>query len=124
MKSATASPNPTTPAALGYRLPAESEPHEATWLAWPHNRRDWPGRFAPIPWVYVEIIRHLSVVERVRILVQDRESQDRASRLLARGGVELSRIDFFRIRTDRVWTRDYGPIFLTGPAGLAITDWQ
>ena len=52
-----------------FRMPAEWEPHEATWIAWPHNRDDWPGRFAPIPWVYAEIVRKLSRVERVRILV-------------------------------------------------------
>ena len=51
-------------------MPAEWEPHEATWIAWPHNRDDWPGRFTPIPWVYGEIVRKLAAVERVRILVQ------------------------------------------------------
>ena len=51
---------PDTPTALGYRMPAEWEPHEATLIAWPHNREDWPGKFPPIPWVYVEIVRHLS----------------------------------------------------------------
>ena len=52
-------------------MPAEWEPHAATWLAWPHEKTDWPGKFAPIPWVYAEIVRHLSQVERVRILVED-----------------------------------------------------
>ncbi len=55
---------PPTPAQLGYRMPAEWEPHEATWIAWPHNREDWPGKFAPVLWVYVEIVRHLSRFER------------------------------------------------------------
>jgi len=44
----------------GYRMPAEWEPHEATWLGWPHNVSDWPGRFAPIPWVYGEIVRKVA----------------------------------------------------------------
>src|ERR1035438_10474753 len=61
----------STPRALGFRMPAEWEPHEATWIAWPHNEDDWPGRFAPIPWIYGEIVRKLSAVERVRI---DRKS--------------------------------------------------
>ena len=39
-----------------WRMPAEWEPHGATWLAWPHERSDWPGKFAPIPWVYGEIV--------------------------------------------------------------------
>src|SRR5205085_7511017 len=42
--------NAATPAALGFRMPAEWEPHAATWLAWPHEPRDWPGKLAPIPW--------------------------------------------------------------------------
>src|SRR5574341_1207024 len=70
-----------------YRMPAEWEPHRATWIAWPHNRNDWPGKFAPIPWVYVEIVRHLHRSERVRILAIERQ---RPSRLLARAGVDLS----------------------------------
>ena len=69
-------------------MPAEWEPHEATWIAWPHNEDDWPGRFAPIPWVYGEIVRKLSRVERVRILVQnddvEQNARARSSRKSAR----------------------------------------
>ena len=53
-------------------MPAEWEKHEATWLAWPHEITDWPGKFAPIQWVYSEIVRHLSRTEKVRILVEER----------------------------------------------------
>ncbi|HEY2070119.1 MAG TPA: agmatine deiminase family protein, partial [Rhizomicrobium sp.] len=53
-----------TPGSLRYRMPAEWEPHTATWIAWPHNASDWPGRFQAIPWVYAEIVRHLSAVEQ------------------------------------------------------------
>src|SRR5579871_3297733 len=60
-----------TPAASGYRMPAEWEPHEATWIAWPHERADWPGKFAPIPWIYGDIVRHLAAREKVRILIPD-----------------------------------------------------
>ncbi len=66
-------------------MPAEWEPHEATWIAWPHNRDDWPGRFAPIPWVYGEIVRKLSAVERVRILVRDRGLAQQARAGAAQG---------------------------------------
>ena len=65
-----------TPASLGYRMPAEWEPHAATWIAWPHNRDDWPGKFTPIGWVYTEIVRHLSLVERVHIVVSGRAMKD------------------------------------------------
>ena len=63
-------------------MPAEWAPHAATWIAWPHNAEDWPGKFQPIPWVYSEIVRHLSRVEDVNILVNDLAAEKRASLLL------------------------------------------
>jgi len=101
-----------TPAALGFRMPAEWERHEATWIGWPHNLTDWPGKFAPIPWVYGEIVRKLAPGERVRILVNSKAHEARARRVLAHAGVDLSRIEFFRFPTNRGWTRDFGPIFV------------
>jgi agmatine deiminase len=111
-----------TPAALGYRMPAEWEPHEATWIAWPHNRSDWPGKFEAIPWIYAEIVRHLARVERVCILVNDEAAEAKARQVLVRShvlpekaaepGKASGNIHFFRIPTNRGWTRDYGPIFL------------
>ena len=101
-----------SPQSLGYFLPAEWEPHEATWIGWPHNLTDWPGRFAPIPWVYSEIIRKLVVGEKVRILVQSKAHEGRARKILQRAGVNLGCVQFFRFPTDRGWTRDFGPIFL------------
>src|SRR5215469_9301550 len=71
-------PHRATPRALGFRMPAEWERHEATWIAWPHNEEDWPGRFEPIPWVYAEIVRKLSAVERVRVLVQNEDLREAA----------------------------------------------
>jgi agmatine deiminase len=101
-----------TPAALGYRMPAEWEPHEATWLAWPHERTDWPGKFAPIPWVYADIVRHLARVERVRMLVQDRTEERAARRILQKSGADLTAVDLFIAPTNRGWTRDFGAIFM------------
>src|ERR1700733_5076311 len=97
--------------ALGYRMPAEWESHSATWLAWPHEKSDWPGKFAPIPWVYADIVRHLSKVERVRILVADAGSERGVRRILQQAGADLSAVDFFLIPTNRGWIRDFGPIF-------------
>jgi agmatine deiminase len=94
-------------AAPGYRMPAEWEPHEATWIAWPHNRDDWPGKFAAIPWVYAEIVRHLHQSEEVRVLVGGSAGERRARDVLARLPLEWSRIAFIPVRTDRVWARDY-----------------
>ena len=111
-----------------FRIPAEWEPHHATWIAWPHNKEDWPGKFTSIPWVYAEIVRHLHRGERVGILIQDRIAERRVGRLLQRAGVELSQIDFVVCPTDRVWTRDYGPLFIkretSEGAELAATNWR
>jgi agmatine deiminase len=114
-----------TPRASGFRMPAEWEPHEATWIAWPHNREDWPGRFAPIPWVYAEIVRKLARVERVRILIKDRPAEDAARRILRKAGVNLDAVEFFHAPTDRSWTRDYCPLFVKSRAGeVALTNWR
>jgi agmatine deiminase len=113
-----------TPHALGFRMPAEWEPHEATWIAWPHNRGDWPGRFAPIPWVYAEIVRKLARVERVRILIKDGPAEAAARRILHKAGANLCAVEFYHAPTDRSWTRDYCPLFVTNRAGdVALTNW-
>jgi agmatine deiminase len=91
-------------------MPAEWEPHEGTWLGWPHELTDWPGKFAPIPWVYAEIVRHLARVERVFLLVEDAEAESRARGVLEKSGVALGAVEFFRVPTDRGWMRDSGPI--------------
>jgi len=101
------------PAARGYRMPAEWEPHESTWLAWPHFRGDWPGKFEPIPWVYAEIVRNLVRHERVDLIVNDASSEKRARVVLEKAGALSDNVFFHRWRTDRVWTRDSGCIFLT-----------
>ena len=98
-------------------MPAEWEPHEATWIGWPHRLSDWPGRFAPIPWVYGEIVRKLVPGEMVRILVSSRAHEAGARRVLARVGADLGRVEFFRWPTDRGWTRDFGPLFVKRTAG-------
>jgi len=95
-----------------YRFPAEWETHEATWIGWPHNTTDWPGKFAPIPWVYGEIVRQLARGETVRVLVNSASHQQRAARVLKDVGADLARVHFFQVPTDRGWTRDFGPIFL------------
>ncbi len=82
-------------------MPAEWEGHEATWLAWPHELTDWPGKFAPIPWAFAEIVRHLTRVERVFLLVENREAEARARGILKKAGATLEAVEFFRVATDR-----------------------
>lgn len=103
----------STPASLGFRMPAEWEKHQATWLGWPHNRTDWPGKFTPIQWVYGEIVRKLAAGEMVRIIVATREHEAKAHKLLTQAGVDLKRLAFVRFPTNRGWTRDFGPMFVT-----------
>jgi agmatine deiminase len=106
-------------------MPAEWEPHKATWIAWPHEKTDWPGKFEPIAWVYCDIVRHLAAVERVAILISDSKAERIARRMLVKTGVEMAAVDFFPIPTDRSWTRDYCPIFVRDRRGkLAVTNWQ
>jgi agmatine deiminase len=106
-------------------MPAEWQPHEATWVAWPHNKADWPAKFAPIPWVYADIVKHLHTGEFVHILVNDAGHEKRARAVLGKVGVDFQRVRFFRIPTDRVWMRDSGPIFVVNGAGrVAMTDWH
>ena len=103
-------------------MPAEWEPHAATWVGWPHNKSDWPGKFAPIPWVYGEIVQKLALGETVRILVNSAEHQAQARGVLTKCGVDLDRVEFLRFPTNRGWTRDFGPIFVRRhkPAEIAI----
>src|SRR5207253_11472647 len=79
---------PTT--SHGWHMPAEWEPHAATWIAWPHNRDDWPGKFSAIPWVYGEIVRHLHTGEAVNILVNDASLERRARGVLAKSKIDMA----------------------------------
>lgn len=105
-------------------MPAEWEPHEAVWLAWPHNSRDWPGKMAAVHWVYVEIVRLLAPGERVRILVNSAKAEMRVRRMLADVGVDFERVEFFRFPTDRSWLRDSGPTFVAREGGVEAVCWR
>jgi agmatine deiminase len=110
---------------MSYRMPAEWEPHEGTWLAWPHERSDWPGKFPSIPWVYCDIVKRLARVERVHILIEDAEAQNKATALLRKNAVDMEAVDFFHFPTDRSWTRDYCPTFVRDSTkSTTILNWR
>jgi len=107
----------STPAALGFSMPAEWEPHEATWLGWPHHPTDWPYKLDTIRWVYGEIVRKISPGEIVRILVNDNAEAKLARRYLTRAGADVRHVPFIVHPTNRGWTRDSGPIFVRRQKG-------
>ena len=103
-----------------YRLPAEWEYHEATWIGWPFNKEDWPGKFQPIPWVYGEIARYISRAEKVRIIVQSKAHQKKAETVLNSVNADMNNIEFYKLETDRNWLRDAGPQFVKNENGDTV----
>ncbi|HYJ10462.1 MAG TPA: agmatine deiminase family protein [Polyangiaceae bacterium] len=98
-------------------MPAEWEHHAATWLAWPHEPSDWPGKFEAVPWVFAEVIKNLTLGERVRLIVSSKRMQKQASAMLEKSQVELRLVDFVEAATDRSWTRDFLPLFVAKGRG-------
>jgi agmatine deiminase len=111
------------PAQAGFSMPAEWEQHEATWLGWPHNASDWPGKFETIPWVYGEMVRKISAGEKIYLLIRNQADERFARRVFRHVGVDLKKIRFVTHPTNRGWTRDTGPIFIkrTGKGKKAET---
>jgi agmatine deiminase len=101
-----------TPVLTAYSMPAEWEPHEATWLGWPHNADDWPGKFETIPWVYGEMIRKISTGEEIYLLIRSKKDEKLARRIIRSVGADMRKIHFVTHPTNRGWTRDTGPIFV------------
>ena len=95
-----------------FRLPGEWEKHEATWIAWPHNKNDWPGKFTPIKWVYAEIVKAILPGEKVRILIQSDKHKLKAEKILKSSHVSLEEIEFMKFETDRGWLRDISPVYV------------
>ena len=112
------------PLELGLRLPAEWETHEATWLAWPHNADDWPGRLERIFPVFETLIAELSESERVRLVVADGAMGRAVQRQLARRGVEGGQLELFEAPTDRSWIRDWAPLCVVGSGRLGAVKWR
>ncbi len=109
-----------TPAELGYRWPAEWEPHRATWLSWPHNRDTWPGKYAHVRERFTELVQVLAQFEPVMLLAADGEVRRDADKQVG----HLSNVQLIDIPTDDAWCRDHGPSFLVGAGKQpALVDW-
>lgn len=102
-----------TPQSAGFIFPAEWDAHRATWLGWPFNKNDWPGKIAAIHFVYAEIVTKLIAAgERVAILVQDAKHEAKARGVLRKAGADSTKIEFHQIPHNRGWMRDSGPMFV------------
>ena len=129
----TATLDKLCPRRVGLRMPAEWEPHRATWMVWPHSWHDWGCKLSIIHWCFVEIVRRLSSNERVAIIVKNDSLEARARMYLTQMMVNLSDVEFYTMSTNRSWIRDNGPIFVVRTSSsksqteekreLAITDW-
>ena len=93
----------------GFRMPAEWETQKSVWIAWPYNKKDWPGLYQFIPKVILEIISKISKQQRVNLILN--KNSKNIKRLIKSS--KIKNIDFHKIKTDRIWLRDSGPIFLT-----------
>lgn len=118
----------STPAALGFRMPAEWEPQEAIWLSWPHRQKTWPGAFEPVPAVFAEIARQISEFQLVRINVADAAMAASVQQILESAQVNLKNVRFHFNPTNDAWVRDHGPIYVVrdledGRRQRAITNW-
>ena len=118
---------PSTPAALGYRMPPEWAPHRGTWLSWPHKQESWPGKFEPVPAIFADIVRHLSPHEEVHINVAGPNMEAEVRGVLRGAGVDAGNVFFHANPTDDAWCRDHGPIFVQRAVGdrreEAVIDW-
>ena len=107
-----------------FKILSEWANHEATWIGWPYNKSDWPGKFSPIPYVYAEIVKYISRGEKVRIFVQSKDHQVKAVKVLKDCNVSLSNVEFFTKKTDRGWLRDSGPMFVKDGSEVVAVDFK
>lgn len=117
----------TTPAHFGFRMPAEWEPHEATWLAWPYNPETWEDHLEGAEEAFTKFIEILVTAEIVHLLVPNGEVRERAKQKLAGRNIAHERLHFHEIEAGDTWFRDFGPLFLIKKVGekneVAWTKW-
>ena len=95
-----------------FRMPAEWEKQQSTLIGWPYNKNDWPGMFKNIPNVFAKIISKISETQKVNLLIKNSSSKNTIKKLLKKNNAKIHNIKFIICKTDRVWMRDIGPIFI------------
>ncbi len=113
----------STPIDEGYRMPAEWEEQEAVWISWPHNEITWPGLVNEVEQTYIKFVEAIHEGQIVRILVNDAKTQARVEMLLGDAGINVTQIEFFKIKNVDAWIRDYGPTFVVKDRKIAIVNW-
>ena len=106
------------------RMPAEWEKQKSTWIAWPHNKKDWPNKFDFIPEIFAEIISHISKGQKVNILIENNVLKKKAILILKNFKVNFSNIRFSLCKTDRAWLRDSFPIFVKNKNKKILLNWK
>ena len=106
------------------RMPAEWEEQKSTWIAWPHNKKDWPNKFDFIPEIFAEIISHISKGQKVNILIENNVLKKKAILILKNFKVNFSNIKFSLCKTDRAWLRDSFPIFVKNKNKKILLNWK
>tara|TARA_B100000242_G_scaffold251449_1_gene193197 strand:+ start:423 stop:1475 length:1053 start_codon:yes stop_codon:yes gene_type:complete len=92
----------------GFRMPGEWESQKSVWIAWPYNENDWPGLYKFIPEVILEIIYKISKHQKVNLVINNKS---KSIKKIVKSR-KIKNIYFHKVKTDRIWLRDSGPIFL------------
>ena len=96
----------------GFRMPAEWESQESVWITWPYNKNDWPGLFMHIPKTIAEIVANISMSQKVNLIIKLDEKTSKLKDFLKSYNVNFKNLKFYKIPSDRIWIRDFGPIYL------------
>ncbi len=104
-----------------FRMPAEWEPHKATWLTWPHDEAHWPGKFEVIEPIFARMAHELAKSEEDRIAIHDDATELSAKKHLCQN---QNNIFLHRIPNNFAWARDHGPIFVHAEGEKLILNWQ
>jgi agmatine deiminase len=94
------------------RFPAEWEKQQGVLLCFPHNGKDWPGKYEAVQWAFVEFIKKVATYEQVFLVVADENQKNKVYEMLETAHIKMSNISFIIHKTNRSWMRDSGPIIV------------